>query len=89
MHDKQKLGECVSKGSFDSTVESHEEILEEVSIFSESLINISPENPTLPNLEDKVSNYLTSKSFFLTLLFGLKNYLAKLFLQLYSLTAMV
>lgn len=72
VHDGHKPAECLKKenstirtegdseGPFDSTFESHEEFVEDVSVFNESLFNISLKNSTSQNLEDKVSNYVTS-----------------------------
>ena len=72
MHDGHKPAECLKKenstirtegdseGPFDSTCESHEEFVVDVSVFNESLFNISLKNSTSQNLEDKVSNYVTS-----------------------------
>ena len=72
MHDGHKPVECLQKGNstirtegdsegpFGSTFESHEEFVEDVSVFNESLFNISLKNSTSQNLEDKVSNYVTS-----------------------------
>lgn len=72
MHDGHKPAECLKKrnstirtegdseGTFDSTFESYEEFLEDVSVFNESLFNISLKNSISQNLEDKVSNCVTS-----------------------------
>ena len=72
MHDGHKPAECLKKenstirtegdseGPFDSTCESHEEFVVDVSVFNESLFNISLKNSASQNLEDKVSNYVTS-----------------------------